>query len=150
MNILTKEILVCAAMMMLAGCGVKKLLEIEAPGGDVALMTGVLITKEGGGYKIQYSLQDDELAYTSADGTLTVTIVGYNDERKVYFEKFYEVEKSDFKKYKTILGGEVWGHVIILRKSAVEQYGSDIHATMKLKFETEKGASFEGEDSIFL
>ncbi len=150
MIVLSREILACTLVMLLAGCGVKKLLDIEAPGGDVALMTGVLITKEGGGYKIQYSLQDDELAYTSADGTLTVTIVDFNDERKVYFQKSYEVEKSDFKKYKTILGGEVWGHVIILKKSAVEQYGSDVHATMKLKFETEDGARFEEEDSVFL
>ena len=149
MNVFTKKFFVFA-VMMLAGCGVKKLLELEAPGGDVALMTGILITKEGGGYKIQYSLQDDELAYTSADGTLTVTIVDFNDERKVYFEEIYEVEKSDFKKYKTILGGEVWGHVIILRNSVVEQYGSEIHAKMKLKFKTEDGTSFEGEDSIFL
>ncbi len=96
------------------------------------------------------SLQDGELAYTSADGTLIVTIVDFNDERKAYFQKIYEVEKSDFKKYKTILGGEVWGHVIILSQSEVEQYGSDIHAKMKLKFETEGGTNFEDEDSFFL
>lgn len=150
MKVLTKGIIVSALMMMIAGCGVKKLLELEAPGGDVALMTGILVTKEGGGYKIQYSLQDDELAYTSADGTLTVTIANYNDQRKVYFEKIYKVKKSDFKKYETILGAEVWGHVIILRKSEVAQYGSEIHARMTLQFETEDGPIFEGEDSIFL
>ena len=61
------------------GCGVKKLLDLEAPGGDVALMTGVLITKEGGGYKIQYSLQDEDLAYTSAEGRLTISFVDYDN-----------------------------------------------------------------------
>ena len=150
MIIPTKEIIMSALMMMLAGCGVKKLLELEAPGGDVALMTGILVTKEGGGYKIQYSLQDDKLAYTSVDGILTVTMVDFNDQRKVYFKQSYKVKKSDFKKYKTILGGEVWGHLVILRKSEVARYGSEIKAKMKLQFETDKGPIFEGEDSFFL
>ena len=35
-------------------------------------------------------------------------------------------------------------------KVAVGQYGSEIHATMKLNFETENGASFEGENSFYL
>ena len=63
-------------------------------------------------------------------------------ERTVYFEKVYEVEKSDFKKYSTILGGEAWGHVIILSQSEVKQYGSDIFAKMKLAFETSTTARF--------
>lgn len=150
MKIRAREVLTGVVAVWLAGCGVKKLLDLEAPGGRVALMTGVLITKEGGGYKIQYSLQDEDLAYTSAEGRLTISFVDYDTERTVYFEKVYEVEKSDFKKYSTILGGEVWGHVIILSQSEVKQYGSDIFAKMKLEFETSGGAVFEDEDSFFL
>ena len=150
MKIRAMKVLTGVVAVMLAGCGVKKLLDLEAPGGDVALMTRVLITKEGGGYKIQYSLQDEDLAYTSAKGKLTILLVDYDTERTVYFEKVYEVEKSDFKKYSTILGGEVWGHVIIIRKSEVGQYGSDIFAKMKLEFETSGGTVFESEDSFFL
>ena len=65
-------------------------------------------------------------------------------------QKTYEVEKSDFKKYETLLGGEVWGHVIIDGASEVGQYGSDIFARMKLRFETAKGAVFDDEDTFFL
>ena len=150
MKMYAKEILTGVVAVLLTGCGVKKLLDLEAPGGRVALMTGVLITKEGGGYKIQYSLQDEDLAYTSAKGKLTISFVDYDTERTVYFEKVYEVEKSDFKKYSTILGGEVWGHVIIIRKSEVKQYGSDVFGKMKLNFQTEGGANFEAEDSFYL
>ena len=150
MKIRAREVLTGVVAVWLAGCGVKKLLDLEAPGGRVALMTGVLISKEGGGYKVQYSLQDEDLAFTSAKGKLTISFVDYDTERTVYFEKVYEVEKSDFKKYSTILGGEVWGHVIIIRKSEVGQYGSDIFAKMKLEFETSGGTVFESEDSFFL
>ena len=150
MKIRAREVLTGVVAVWLAGCGVKKLLDLEAPGGRVALMTGVLISKEGGGYKVQYSLQDEDLAFTSAKGKLTISFVDYDAERTVYFEKVYEVEKSDFKKYATILGVESWGHVIIIRKSEVGQYGSDIHAKMKMEFETSGGAVFESEDSFFL
>ena len=150
MKALAKGVLAFAVLSLPTGCGVGKLLELEAPGGKPALMTGVLVTREGGGYKIQYSLQDEDLAYTSSDGTLTVWFVDHDTESRVFFTKTYEVEKSDFKKYETLLGGEVWGHLIILSGSEVSQYGSDIFATMKLRFETAKGAVFEDEDTFFL
>ena len=150
MNTLAKGVFVSAVLSLTAACGVSKLLELEAPGGKPALMTSVLITKEGGGYKIQYSLQDEDLAYTSADGTLTVWFVDFESESRVLFTASYEVEKSDFKKYETLLGAEVWGHVIILGGSEVSLYGSDIFATMKLRFETDKGAVFEDEDTFFM
>ncbi len=150
MRVLARGVLVLAVLWLPVGCGVGKLLELEAPGGTPALMTRVLIVKEGGGYKIQYSLQDGDLADTSADGTLRVTFVDYGNEGRVFFAETYEVEKSDFKKYETLLGGEVWGHVIIVGASEVRQYGSDIFARMKLRFETAKGAVFEDEDTFFL
>ena len=150
MRVLARGVLVLAVLWLPVGCGVGKLLELEAPGGTPALMTRVLINKEGGGYKIQYSLQDGDLADTSADGTLRVTFVDYDEGARMYFQKSYEVEKSDFKKYETLLGGEVWGHVIIIGASEVRQYGSDIFARMKLRFETAKGAVFEDEDTFFL
>ena len=150
MNALAKGVLAFAVLSLTAGCGVSKLLELEAPGGTPALMTRVLITKEGGGYKIQYALQDKDLAYTSADGTVKVTFVDYENQGRVYWQKSYEVEKSDFKKYETLLGGEVWGHVIIVAGAEVPQYGSDTYARMKLRFETGKGAVFEDEDTFFL
>ena len=139
MKALAKGVLAFAVLSLPTGCGVGKLLELEAPGGKPALMTGVLVTREGGGYKIQYSLQDKDLAYTSSDGTLTVWFVDYDEEATRYFQK-----------YQTLLGGEVWGHLIILSGSEVSQYGSDIFATMKLRFETAKGAVFEDEDTFFL
>ena len=150
MRVLARGVLVLAVLWLPVGCGVGKLLELEAPGGTPALMTRVLINKEGGGYKIQYSLQDEDLAYTSAEGTLRVTFVDYDEGARMYFQKTYEVEKSDFKKYETLLGGEVWGHVIIIGASEVGQYGSDIFARMKLRFETAKGAVFDDEDTFFL
>ena len=150
MKTLARGVLVLAVLSLTAACGVSKLLDLEAPGGKPALMTSVLVTKEGGGYKLQYSLQDEDLAYTSADGTLTVWFVDYDSESRVFFTKTYDVEKSDFKKYETLLGGEVWGHVIILGGSEVSQYGSDIFATMKLRFETDNGAVFEDEDTFFM
>ena len=59
------------------------------------------------------------------------------------------MQKSDFKKYETLLGAEVWGHLIILGGSEVSVYGRDVFATMKLRFETAKGAVFEDEDTFF-
>lgn len=150
MRVLARRVLVFAVLWLPVGCGVSKLLELEAPGGTPALMTGVLVSKEGGGYKIQYSLQDKDLAYTSADGTLTVWFVDYETESRVFFTKTWEVEKSDFKKYETLLGAEVWGHLIILNGSEVSVYGSDVFATMKLRFETSKGAVFDDEDTFFM
>lgn len=60
MNALARGVLAFIVLSLTAGCGVSKLLELEAPGGTPALMTRVLVTKEGGGYKIQYALQDKD------------------------------------------------------------------------------------------
>lgn len=79
-----------------------------------------------------------------------MSFVDYESQSRVYWEKSYEVEKSDFKKYETLLGGEAWGHVIIVAGAEVPQYGNDTYARMKLRFETAKGAVFEDEDTFFM
>lgn len=148
MKTLARGVLVSAVVSLTAACGVSKLLELEAPGGTPALMTSVLISKEGGGYKIQYSLQDKDLAYTSADGAVTVWFVDFESESRVFFTKTYEVEKSDFKKYETLLGREVWGHLIILGGSEVSQYGSDIFDD-EAEIPDRQGGGLRGRGHLF-
>ena len=45
MRVLARGVLVLAVLWLPVGCGVGKLLELEAPGGTPALMTRVLIAK---------------------------------------------------------------------------------------------------------
>jgi hypothetical protein len=135
--------------LFVLGCGLNKVLGLEAPGGSPVLMTRVLITKEGGGYKIQYSLQDDDLDDTSASGLLGISFVDYGDSSIVYYATMKTVKKSNFKQYKTLFGGKVWAHVIIIRQSDVQEYGSDTFAVMKLRF-VSGSTLLEDEDTFFL
>ena len=143
--------LILALALGLSGCGAaKRLMGIEAPGGSPELMTRVIATKEGGGYKIQYSLQDGDLKDTSAKGTLGIRFVDYDDEEKIYFTKTWGVEKGDFKKYSTLFGGEVWGHVLIINNREVQGAGSEEFVKVKLFLITDSGKIFEAEDTMFL
>jgi len=143
--------LLIAVAAAVTGCGLDSALGLAPSGGTPALMTRVGISKEGGGYKIQFSLQDKDLEDTRADGTLLIRMVDYSDTTQVYYEAIKTIKKDDFKKYKTLLGGEVWGYVTIVPAQDVPKYGSDTFARMKLRFLAKSVENyFEDEDTVFL
>lgn len=142
---------VVAAMGIVGmGCGLDSKLGLAPNGGTPALMTRTLISKEDGGYKIQFSLQDDQRLDTRASGMLRVTFVDYSDTTQTYYTDGQRVEKGDFKKYQTALGAEVWAYVFVVPNANVPKYGSNTVAKMKLHFELDSGAVFEDEDSFSL
>lgn len=140
-----------ALVLLAAGCdATEKLLGTNPPGGRPVLMTGVLVTQEGGGYKIQYSFQDKDLKYTDAKGSLIVRFINPEDPIEFYYLNTHRVKEDDFKKYQTIFGREAWAHVLIIKNSDVREAGSGRLVTVKLHFETSGGDVFEDEYGVFL
>jgi len=133
-----------------AGCGLDSLLGTSPPGGKPVLMTGVLATKEEGGYRIQFSLQDEDLEDTSASGSMRITIVGDPDSTKIHYDQARGIKKGDFKKLKTLLGGEVWAYVFFLPSAHVPEYGNLALATMRLHFVLDDGSILEDEDILII
>lgn len=141
-------IILLAAVLM--GCGLGSVLGLAPPGGEPALMTRVLISKEGGGYKIQFSLQDSKIEDTSANGGLRITFEDYSDSTQIFYDQARSIKKGDFEKYKTLLGGEIWAYVFVLPSSQVPAYGSNTFARMRLHFAMDNGNVLDAEDSFFL
>ena len=132
------------------GCGLDKAVGLAPDGGTPALMTRTLISKEESGYRVQFSLQDDQLLDTRASGLLRVTFVDSADTTQIYYTNGRRVEKGDFKKYQTASGTEVWAYVFVVPNANVPRYGSNTVAKMKLHFELDSGAVFEDGDSFSL
>jgi hypothetical protein len=139
------------AVGSMLGCGLDSALGLAPDGGTPVLMTRVLVTREGGGYKIQFSLQDRKLKDTSANGALRTTFFDYSDSSTVFYDQAREIKKGDFKKYKTVLGGnEVWAYVFIVPSAQVLQYGSDTFARARLHLVLNDGTTIDDEESFFL
>ena len=108
-------------------------------------MTGVIVSKEGGGYKVAYSLQDKNTRYTSDDGDLSITFTDRDDHLNVRYSKVWGVEESDFKKY-----GDVWQHRVIVKCSEVRGCGSGVHARVWLIFHPADEGAFWDSDTVSL
>ena len=119
-------------MTVVEGCGLGKVLGTDPPGGSPAIMTSVIMTTEGGGYKFQYSLQDNNLRYTAARGSMAIRFADSSDEE--YYLDILHVSKKDFKKFKTLLGQEIWAHVFIIPSQDVRESGSGKRVTVYLDF----------------
>jgi hypothetical protein len=142
---------IAAAIATLVGCdATERILGTAPPGGSPALMTSFIATKEGGSYKIQYSLQDKDLNYTDSRGRIVITFEDFSNSDTILHLTNRSVKGDNFKKYKTLFGGEVWAHVIIISGVLVEGNGSDELARVRLRFTTSGGKVFEDTDSVFL
>ena len=129
--------------LFLEGCSLSKVLGLEPPGGKPAIMRFVVVTEEGDFYKIQYSLQDKDLNFTAAEGKLDIYFEDY-DSGKVLHKLTFKVRRRDFKKYITMMGTEIWAHVILIRKSDVPDWGNR-WVRVRLVFTTEDGSQLEGK-----
>jgi len=68
-------------------------------------ITQFVIFKEDDLLKARFSLEDENLAPTSSDGTVMIEI--FDDQNTSLYKREFTVEKDDFKTYKLVLTGEM-------------------------------------------
>jgi len=80
---------------------------------DPVYISNFVVVQEGDNNQCRFSLKDEDYAYTTAAGTVTIKIV--DSEESILYENTFSITKSDFGTYELVLTGEdfiayVWSY----------------------------------------